>query len=177
MSEEHKAKLKAGREAAAARKKVAAPEPAPVVKKLDAGRGFECWFSYSPSIKETLAKGHRVITDPDDPRWEDELVKPPFNGSPMGYFEICEVTRVDGEVVKKSGKHGGPCHMNRAREQMYLFRDMVKAGASQPWDFDHFYREQMAAAEKAKADGRIDDLKMLAKIMKEALNRTPEVSA
>lgn len=120
----------------------------------------ECWYEYAATVREAIRAGLRRIDRSDDPRWEGELREPPFRGDPRGYLQVAEVTRVDGEAVRKRGICGYAFHMNRAREFMRLFEEAVKAGASKPWDVEHFHRDLREEAKKAQEEGRVRELEM-----------------
>ncbi len=141
---------------------------APVARK-----DIVCTYKYSGGLAETKAKGMREITDPDDPRWEDELMKPPFNGTPQGYLEVEEITRVDGEIVKRRGICGYSYHKNKAREWMYAFVQRQKEGEERPWDVEQHYRIAAAELEKAKNEGRLSDLKLMAEMIQTATRNRP----
>lgn len=144
---------------------VATPKPV----RLDASKDFECWYEYSTGAKEVLATGHRVIMDADDPRWDGELTEKPFKGDPNGYLGVYEVTRVDGEVVKKRGICGYRYHMNKAREFMRSFQELKAKGSAQPWDQERYFRELTARAGEAKREGRAEELEMLREAFKMAV--------
>lgn len=131
--------------------------------------GVEAWFEYSVSTKDTLENGNRVINDPEDERWEGELGKPPFKGGAHGYLNVADVTRVDGDIVKKKLIKGAFVHQNKAREFMREFARLKKAGAPKPWDQEHYFRHQKEMAEKAERDGRAHDLNVITEGLKAAL--------
>lgn len=130
---------------------------------LKATKEIECFYEYSSGAKEVLATGHRRIDSADDPRWDGELMEKPFSGSPSGYLQVAEVTRVDGEIVKKTGICGFSAHMNRAREFMQTFQDLKAAGSKTPWDQERHFRDILKNAEEAKAAGRSEELAEFAK--------------
>lgn len=132
-----------------------------VKKTVSAEIQVEAWFEYDASLKEAMTKGHRRISLPNDPRWEDELMKPPFNGDLQGYLQVAEVTRVDGEIVKARGIKGFVCHMNVAREFLQQFHDLVIAGSESPWDQERSHRDEKERLEKAKREGREEELQVI----------------
>lgn len=133
--------------------------------ELSASKQVEAYFEYSAGIKEVLANGHRRITDPDDLRWENELMQKPFQGDVTGYVNVAEVTRVDGDVVKSVGICGYTMHMNTAREFLRNFKAAQEAGLPKPWDQESFYRDTQKAAEAARAEGRLQDLENFQRIL------------
>lgn len=142
----------------------------------------EAWYQYAASGKEVVRNinegkpPHRIVTDPDDPRWDDEMMKPPFDGQPSGALHCMEVTRLfepggppEGEVVRRKPIEGGPCHKNRAREFLYTFRDLQAKGSKTPWDQERHYRDAKEAHALAASEGRREDMEVFAKLIREAL--------
>lgn len=149
---------------------------------VSATKQIECWFEYAGSVKETLASGLRRIDDPDDPRWDGEIMEKPFGGDPHGYLQVAEVTRVDGEIAKSRGICGYAYHPNRAREFMRLFRERVEKNLDKPWDVDHTNRDLLEQAKLAREEGRDQDLEKLvaalaAAVGKQALPEPPKERA
>jgi len=133
------------------RKKQAAPT-------LEASKEVEAWFEFSASHRETVEKGLRRVDDPDDPRWDDEMKKPPFRAGAEGSLIVAEVTRVDGELVKQKVMTVRYCHANYAREFLIRFRDAKNAGEVKPWDQQRYFRDQIEQAKAAAEEGRAADL-------------------
>jgi len=103
---------------------------------------------------------------------------PPYNGNVSGCLRVARVTRVNGEVVKTEDIQGGPCHMNEAREFIRTFGQRKGSGEEKPWDTEHFYRDEKKRAEDAKREGRLEDLAVIAEMLKTALSGGPkQVSA
>lgn len=139
--------------------------------ELKAVQRYECIYRYKPKggWREVATKGHSVISSADDPRWDGELQAPPYNGSVGGALEVALVTRVGDKKLESVDIQGGPCHMNEARQFMRDFTARVEAGDIRPWDTEHFHREQLALAEKAKQEGRTEDLKLIAAMFTQAM--------
>ena len=68
------------------------------------------------------------------------------------------VTRIGDRIVETKDICGGPCHMNTARRFMRDFKARADAGEARPWDVDHFFRDEKERAEKAKREGRLEEL-------------------
>ena len=136
---------------------------------MTATKSVECWYEYSPTTKATIQFGLRRIDDPEDPRWEGELMQAPFNGSPQGYLQVATVTRLDGEIIKSAGICGYSYHMNKAREFMREFKNLQAAGSRTPWDQERHYRTAKDDAERLSREGRLEELEILKKGLSEML--------
>lgn len=158
----------------------AAPSATPIAAtaptKLDAQVSVECVYRVKPrgGWKKVAEVGHIVVNSADDPRWDGEFLDPPFNGTPSGCLEVARVTRVGGQIVKTEDIMGGPSHMNVARAFMRQFQANAAAGAEKPWDTEHFHRDQIEQAEKAKREGRTEDLAVIIEALKLAMKGGPE---
>lgn len=122
--------------------------------EVKGSRQLEAWYEYTSGVKETLKTGMRRIDDPDDPRWEDELQKPPFKAGARGYVLCGWTTRMDGKIVQFEQIIGDPCHQNKAREFLRNFKRLMKEGSDTPWDHDRHYRtmkEEAARREREEA--------------------------
>lgn len=148
-------------------KLAAKPAPAPSIGPASqqiasktATVAIECVYRYKPKggWKAVATAGHNVIDSYDDPRWEGELMEAPYNGSVRGALEVAEVTRLDGKILSSVDICGGPVHMNEARNFIRQFTERAKAGEERPWDTERFHRDELARAEKAKREGRLEEL-------------------
>lgn len=136
----------------------------------------EAYYEY-PQAKgwgATEKLGHNRITDPEDPRWDDELMKAPYKGNPHGYLNVAEVTRVNGEVVRSRGICGYSYHKNKAQEFLREFARLKDSGSKTPWDTERHYRDTIASYEAAKNEGRVADFESLKQALAQAF-KTPGV--
>lgn len=135
----------------------------------------QAWFEYAGSHEETRTTGLRMIFDPESDRWEGELMEPPFKGNPQGRLVVAEVTRVNGEILKKRViKVISGCHMNKARSFMREYYKLDDSGDSAPWDQTRYHRELLESANKAHVEGRKEDLEKMAGLLREALKAPSE---
>lgn len=141
-------------------------------QEVSGSKGYECWFEYTPGYKATLREGLRVITDPDDLRWDNELEAAPFNGAAEGYVGVYHVLRFDGEVVKKKCLKGFSCNHRRAREFMQQVAELIKTGERRPWDTETFHRDQKEAEVKRMNDRMESDRGGFKEALEALLGRT-----
>lgn len=124
---------------------------------VGATKGIEAWYEYAGNFKEVLETGHRAVFDPDDPRWDGEMTQKPFQGTPNGRLRVAEVTRVDGEVVKVRDIMVKVCHKNHAQEFLRRFKE--NSGQTR----GTYLKDEAEKAEKARREGREEDLDMIRK--------------
>jgi hypothetical protein len=129
---------------------------------IKAGKSIEACFEYSFSLKETVETGNRRIYDPEDERWDDELQKAPFKGCAEGYVRVEEVVRVEGEIVKTKLLKGWYTVANTAREYLRDFHKGLKAGATRPWDTEHFHRDMLERKQQERLDNEEQDRSLIA---------------
>lgn len=127
---------------------------------VGATKGIEAWYEYAANFKEVIATGHRAVFDPDDERWDGEMEKKPFQGTPNGRLRVAEVTRVDGEVVKVKDQMVKVCHKNHAREFLRRFKEQNGQTRST------LLKDEAEKAEKARKEGREEDLVKLLELAK-----------
>lgn len=151
---------------------------APPSETPSASRQVEAAYVVTYRVGKERKRENREITDPDDARWEGELMESPFNGDPRGAMEVATVLRVDGEVVKKEAIFGGGAWpMNKARNFIREFAVAKAAGSRAPWDQERFYRESKEEAERAKREGRVEELVQMRELLVMALKGVVDAKA
>lgn len=129
-------------------------------------RGVEAWYEYTSGVKETLKTGMRVISDPEDERWDDELQKPPFKAGARGYLIVADVTRIDGQIVQMHKQIiGAPAHQNKAREFLREFKRLQEAGSATPWDQERHHRDEKERKEREAREGAKQTNEMLRSLL------------
>lgn len=136
---------------------------------VSASKQVEAAFVYMTRRGEQRLRVNERINDPEDPRWDNELLKAPFNGTPSGALEIALVTRVDGEIVQSKDIFGGPAHMNVARSFLRQFAEAKAKGSDRPWDVERYWRDRKDEEARLKREGKVEELLAMRTLMVEAL--------
>jgi hypothetical protein len=137
-------------------------------QNVPATQGVECWFEYVRDQAERASGVKRTIRSADDPRWDDELTREPFDDV-RGYLSVRNVTRVQGEPVRAPCVRGFVTGANVARQTMRDFETLAESGSKTPWDTDRHFRDMAAQAEAAQREGRAQELDLLREVLRQTL--------